>query len=204
MLNKIEQQLLDKAKKQLQNKNFTVSVSETNVFDSSPTVSVSQYANAYTSNDEWRNYELERIKETLNNQAAVNKPLSASKNKSLDLSKIKEMCDRIENTKNKNHNLPDNTDNNINNYINTNNNDFIFNENIHSFNVGTSNYSKHKIQPWDIWEEYNLNAWDADIVKRVLREKYQEGMSKEMSRIQDYQKIIHVCLKRIEQLKKLI
>lgn len=200
MLNKVEQQLLDKAKKQLQNKNFTVSVSKTNVFDSSPTVSVSQYANAYTSNDEWRNYELERIKETLNNQAAVNKPLSASKNKSLDLSKIKEMCDRIENTKNKNHNLPDNTDNNI----DTNNNDFIFNENIHSFNVGTSNYSKHKIQPWDIWEEYNLNAWDADIVKRVLREKYQEGMSKEMSRIQDYQKIIHVCLKRIEQLKKLI
>lgn len=200
MLNKVEQQLLDKAKKQLDNKNFTVSVSETNVFDSSPTVSVSQYANAYTSNDEWRNYELERIKETLNNQAAVNKPLSASKDKSLDLSKIKEMYDRIENTKNKNHNLPDNTDNNI----DTNNNDFIFNENIHSFNVGTSNYSKHKIQPWDIWEEYNLNAWDADIVKRVLREKYQEGMSKEMSRIQDYQKIIHVCLKRIEQLKKLI
>lgn len=198
MLNKVEQQLLDKAKKQLQNKNFTVSVSKTNVFDSSPTVSVSQYANAYTSNDEWRNYELERIKETLNNQAAVNKPLSASKNKSLDLSKIKEMCDRIENTKNKNHNLPDNTDNNINN------DDFIFNEDIHSFNVGTSNYSKHKIQPWDIWEEYNLNAWDADIIKRVLREKYQEGMSKEMSRIQDYQKIIHVCLKRIEQLKKLI
>ena len=200
MLNKVEQQLLDKAKKQLDNKNFTVSVSETNVFDSSPTVSVSQYANAYTSNDEWRNYELERIKETLNNQAAVNKPLSASKDKSLDLSKIKEMYDRIENSKNKNHNLPDNTDNNI----DTNNNDFIFNENIHSFNVGTSNYSKHKIQPWDIWEEYNLNAWDADIVKRVLREKYQEGMSKEMSRIQDYQKIIHVCLKRIEQLKKLI
>ena len=200
MLNKVEQQLLDKAKKQLDNKNFTVSVSETNVFDSSPTVSVSQYANAYTSNDEWRNYELERIKETLNNQAAVNKPLSASKDKSLDLSKIKEMYDRIENTKNENHNLPDNTDNNI----DTNNNDFIFNENIHSFNVGTSNYSKHKIQPWDIWEEYNLNAWDADIVKRVLREKYQEGMSKEMSRIQDYQKIIHVCLKRIEQLKKLI
>lgn len=200
MLNKVEQQLLYKAKKQLDNKNFTVSVSETNVFDSSPTVSVSQYANAYTSNDEWRNYELERIKETLNNQAAVNKPLSASKDKSLDLSKIKEMYDRIENTKNKNHNLPDNTDNNI----DTNNNDFIFNENIHSFNVGTSNYSKHKIQPWDIWEEYNLNAWDADIVKRVLREKYQEGMSKEMSRIQDYQKIIHVCLKRIEQLKKLI
>lgn len=204
MLNEIEQQLLDKAKKQLDNKNFTVSISETNDFDSTPTVSMSQYANAYTSNDVWRNYELERVKETLNNQAAVNKPLSASKDKSLNLSKIKEMCDRIENTKNKNHKLPTNIDDNINNNIDTNNNDFIFNEDIHSFNVGTSNYSKHKIQPWDIWEEYNLNAWDADIVKRVLREKYQEGMSKEMSRIQDYQKIIHVCLKRIEQLKKLI
>lgn len=67
---------------------------------------------------------------------------------------------------------------------------------VRSHNVGTSNYSKHKIQPWDIWKEYSLNPWDADIVKRVLRTKYDN------SRILDYEKIIHVCQERISQLKE--
>lgn len=39
---------------------------------------------------------------------------------------------------------------------------------VRSFNVGNSDYSKHLIQPWAIWQEYNLNAWDADIVKEFL------------------------------------
>lgn len=64
-------------------------------------------------------------------------------------------------------------------------------------NVGASDYSKHKIQPWDIWREYELNPWDADIVKRVLRKKETD------SRILDYQKIIHVCQERIAQLEGL-
>ena len=34
-------------------------------------------------------------------------------------------------------------------------------------NVGASDYSSHVIQPWAIWQEYQLNPWDADIVKRV-------------------------------------
>ena len=63
-------------------------------------------------------------------------------------------------------------------------------------NVGTSNYSKFKIQVWDIWKEYKLNPWDADIVKRVLRKKSSD------SRIMDYKKIIHVCQERISQLKE--
>lgn len=64
-----------------------------------------------------------------------------------------------------------------------------------SYNIGASDYSKHHIQPWDIWEEYNLNPWDADIIKRVLRTKAGE------ERKLDYQKIIHICQKRIEQLE---
>ena len=63
-------------------------------------------------------------------------------------------------------------------------------------NVGNSNYSDFKIQVWDIWKEYNLNPFDADIVKRVLRTK--EGDS----RIMDYKKIIHVCEERINQLEQ--
>lgn len=65
----------------------------------------------------------------------------------------------------------------------------------HSYNVGFSNYSKHFIQPWHIWQEWNLNPWDADVVKRILREKSGE------SRISDYKKIIHICNERLRQLK---
>jgi hypothetical protein len=68
--------------------------------------------------------------------------------------------------------------------------------NISSYNIGNSDYSKHSIQPWDIWEEYHLNPWDADIVKRVLRTK--KGESRKM----DYEKIIHICKKRIEQIER--
>ena len=63
-----------------------------------------------------------------------------------------------------------------------------------SYNVGASDYSKHIIQPWAIWQEYDLNPWDADIIKRVLRTKKGE------SRILDYEKIIHICNERLRQL----
>lgn len=68
-------------------------------------------------------------------------------------------------------------------------------EDIRSYNVGASDYAKHKIQPWDIYLDYNLNPWDADIVKRVLRTK------KTDTRIMDYEKIIHTCKERIRQIK---
>lgn len=69
-------------------------------------------------------------------------------------------------------------------------------ENVQSYNVGKSDYAKHAIQPWDIWKEYNLNPWDADIVKRVLRTKEGEP------RAVDYEKIIHICKYRIAELSK--
>jgi hypothetical protein len=64
-----------------------------------------------------------------------------------------------------------------------------------TYNIGTSNYAEHFIQPWSIWIDWNLNPWDADIIKRVLRDK------KEDSRILDYEKIIHICKERIRQLE---
>ena len=63
-----------------------------------------------------------------------------------------------------------------------------------AYNAGNSDYSKHQIQPWDIWLEYKLNPWDADIIKRVLRTKQGEP------RRLDYEKIVHVCQERIRQL----
>lgn len=68
--------------------------------------------------------------------------------------------------------------------------------NARDYNIGKSDYAKHKIQPWDIWKEYNLNPWDADIVKRVLRSK--EGEARTL----DYEKIIHICKYRISELSK--
>lgn len=73
---------------------------------------------------------------------------------------------------------------------------------VRDYNVGKSDYSKHKIQPWDIWIEYKLNPFDADIVKRVLREKDEPGMSKQESRKLDYQKIVHICQERIRQIEE--
>lgn len=35
--------------------------------------------------------------------------------------------------------------------------------------VGGNHYSKHKIQPWDIWKEYGLDPWLAGVVKYILR-----------------------------------
>lgn len=71
---------------------------------------------------------------------------------------------------------------------------------VRNYNVGSSDYSKHNIQPWDIWIEYRLNPFDADIVKRILRKKGETGMSEQESRKMDYQKIIHICEERIRQI----
>jgi len=54
-------------------------------------------------------------------------------------------------------------------------------------NVGKSDYSKHTIQTWSIWLDYNLDPWRGDIIKRTLREK--EGTPEE----EDIDKIIHIC-----------
>ena len=64
------------------------------------------------------------------------------------------------------------------------------------YNVGSSNYSKHLIQPWTIWIDWELDPWDADIIKRVLRTKQDEP------RIRDYEKIIHDCKEKIRQINE--
>jgi hypothetical protein len=70
----------------------------------------------------------------------------------------------------------------------------ILDTSVRSYNRGTSDYSQHIIQPWAIWQEYQLNPFDADIVKRILRTK--EGDSRRL----DYEKIIHICEERIRQI----
>lgn len=73
---------------------------------------------------------------------------------------------------------------------------------IRNHNVGNSNYAKMPTgyQPWDLWKVYHMNPWDADILKRLLRTKAEPGMTIEESRRLDYEKIIHVCQERINQI----
>lgn len=56
-------------------------------------------------------------------------------------------------------------------------------EDVRGYNVGESDYAKHKIQPWDIWIEYKLNPFDADIIKRVLRHKSTDSRKKIMKKL---------------------
>jgi hypothetical protein len=67
---------------------------------------------------------------------------------------------------------------------------------VRNHNVGSSNYANHIIQPWSIWLDWDLNSFDADIIKRTLRTK------KGTERIEDYNKIIHICQERIRQLQQ--
>ena len=66
--------------------------------------------------------------------------------------------------------------------------------NVRDHNVGASDYSHHLIQPWSIWLDYALSPFDADIIKRVLRDKTGED------RRTEYEKIIHICQERIRQI----
>lgn len=64
--------------------------------------------------------------------------------------------------------------------------------NVRDYNVGASDYSKMKTQPWDIILEHNLDFFDGSILKYLLRDK---GSDKE-----DYKKIIHYAQEKIRQL----
>ena len=75
-------------------------------------------------------------------------------------------------------------------------------KNHRDYNIGSSNYASMKIQPWDVWRAWNLNPWDADMVKRIARTKKIAGMSEIEARIEDYEKIKHNCDERISQLKE--
>ena len=75
-------------------------------------------------------------------------------------------------------------------------------EEVRNHNVGNSNYSQMPkgYQPWDLWKIFHMNPWDADILKRLLRTKAEPCMTMAESRKMDYQKIIHVCQERINQI----
>lgn len=69
-------------------------------------------------------------------------------------------------------------------------------EDVRSYNVGASDYSKHEFQVWDLWIDYKLMSFDGDLLKRTLRHKSTD------SRAMDKQKIIHIAKERIRQIEE--
>lgn len=57
--------------------------------------------------------------------------------------------------------------------------------------VGGDHYVKHGIQPWDIWQEYGLNAFEGAIVKYLLRHRDKGG-------VEDLRKARHTLDRLIE------
>lgn len=74
-------------------------------------------------------------------------------------------------------------------------------QNHRNYNIGSSNYAEMNIQPWDVWKDWKLDPWDADIIKRISRTKKIKGKSFTEARIEDYEKIKHICDEKISQLK---
>ena len=62
-----------------------------------------------------------------------------------------------------------------------------------SSQVGGDHYSKHKIQPWDIVDEYNLGFYEGSALKYLLRSK--------TDRLEDLQKARHCLDKAIERVQ---
>lgn len=61
--------------------------------------------------------------------------------------------------------------------------------------VGGNHYRQFKIQPWEIWEEYGLDAWQANTLKYLLRAGRKEGVKAS----QDYRKAIHYLQYLVER-----
>lgn len=60
--------------------------------------------------------------------------------------------------------------------------------------VGGDHYVKHKIQPWDVIDEYNLNYYEGNILKYLLRTK--------SNRVEDLEKLIHYAEKELNNVRK--
>jgi hypothetical protein len=59
--------------------------------------------------------------------------------------------------------------------------------------VGGTHYKGKKMQVWDIVDEYDLNYYEGNIVKYLLRDKE--------NRIEDLEKLIHYAEKEIMNLR---
>jgi hypothetical protein len=52
--------------------------------------------------------------------------------------------------------------------------------------VGGDHYKKFKIQPWQIWEEYDLNPWAANALKYLLRAGHKGPALEDLKKARHY------------------
>lgn len=45
-------------------------------------------------------------------------------------------------------------------------------EEVMAMQYGGNHYKEHAIQPWEVWEAYDMNGWEASALKYLLRYKY--------------------------------
>ncbi len=50
--------------------------------------------------------------------------------------------------------------------------------------VGGNHYISHKIQPWDVWEDWKLDPWLCNVIKYVQRHHRKNGK-------EDLEKALH-------------
>ena len=71
-----------------------------------------------------------------------------------------------------------------------------------STQIGGDHYAKHKIQPWDIIDEYGLNFYAGNVLKYLLRYKDKGGVE-DLRKAKHYlEKLIEVESKEAEMMKK--
>lgn len=63
---------------------------------------------------------------------------------------------------------------------------------VKSKQVGGDHYKGRRLQPWDLWEEFELDPWEANAVKYLLRWKDKNG-------VEDLRKAIHYIEYLIER-----
>jgi hypothetical protein len=51
--------------------------------------------------------------------------------------------------------------------------------------IGGSHYIKHKIQPWDVWEDWKLDPWLCNVIKYVHRHDSKNGLE-DLKKAQHY------------------
>lgn len=64
-------------------------------------------------------------------------------------------------------------------------------ENEKFYNFGESDYAKHRIQVWDIVEEYNLDFFTGNVLKYILRKKGETDVEVAANRRKDLLKAKH-------------
>jgi len=61
--------------------------------------------------------------------------------------------------------------------------------------VGGNHYNSHKIQPWDIILDYDLDYWEGNVIKYVCRAKDPTKRKEDLEKAKHY---LEECLRQLD------